>query len=60
MAICNDPALSREVYNGHATEQPPYKITRLIQPVSQQLKVLLSMANMQNHLQKHLDLFSTS
>ena len=58
MAICNDPALSREVYNGDATEQPPYKITRLIQP--QQLKVLLSMANMQNHFQKHLDLYSTS
>ena len=60
MAICNDPALSREVYNGDATEQPPYKITRLIQSLSQQLKVLLSMANMQNHFQKHLYLYSTS
>ena len=42
MAICNDPALSREVYNGDATEQPPYKITRLIQPLSQQLKGAMS------------------
>ena len=55
MATCNDPALSREVYNGDATEHPPYKIMRLIQPLSQQLKVLLSIANMQNHFQKHLD-----
>ena len=60
MPICNDSALSPEVYNGHATEQPPYKIMRLIQSLSQQLKVLLSIANMQNHFHKHRDLYSTS
>lgn len=58
--LCKDPTLSRKVYNGHATEEPSYKIMQLVQSLSQQLKVLLSIANMQNPFQKHLDLYSTS
>ena len=58
--LCKDPALSRKVYNGHAAEQPPYKIMQLVQSLCHQLKVLLSIANMQNPFQKHLDLYSNS